>query len=96
MYAVTVRFSIKPSHFAEFLLLMVHNARTSLALEPGCRQFDVCTDPDQPDRVFLYELYDDRAAFESHLQAEHFREFDAAVAPMIAEKSVDCFSEVRS
>ncbi|MCZ0963946.1 putative quinol monooxygenase [Paracoccus benzoatiresistens] len=95
MYAVTVTFTIAQDRMADFLPLMLENAQTSLAEEPGCHQFDVCTDPGLPDRVFLYELYDDRAAFETHLQSPHFRSFDAAVTAMFAEKSVACFAEVR-
>jgi (4S)-4-hydroxy-5-phosphonooxypentane-2,3-dione isomerase len=34
------------------------------------------------------EVYDDRAAFDAHLAAAHFKRFDAAVAPMVASKAV--------
>lgn len=95
MYAVTVTFTIAPDRMQDFLPLMLANAETSLADEPGCRQFDVCTDPDLPDQLFLYEIYDDRAAFDAHLQSDHFRSFDAQVAGMIADKAVRCWAEVR-
>ena len=75
---------------------MIANARTSLAEEPGCHQFDVCTDPARPDEVFLYERYTDRAAFDDHLASAHFKAFDARVAPMIAAKEVRTYHEVRS
>jgi autoinducer 2-degrading protein len=38
--------------------------------------------------VFLYEVYDDRAAFDAHLSAPHFKSFDAATAGMIRSKKV--------
>lgn len=95
MYAVTVTFTIAPGRMRNFLPLIQANARTSLEDEPGCQRFDVCTDPDLADQVFLYELYDDRAAFDAHLQSAHFRGFDAEVAGMIADKAVRCFAEVR-
>lgn len=94
MYAVTVVFRIKPDHWDAFLPAMLTNARTSRAQEPGCHQFDVCTDPDEPNTVFLYELYDDRAAFDAHLESVHFRAFDAATAPMVADKRIRCFAQV--
>ncbi|MEV8467261.1 putative quinol monooxygenase [Fluviibacterium sp. DFM31] len=96
MYAVTVTFTIAAGRMPEFLPQMVANAQTSLNNEQGCQLFDVCTDPDLPDTVFLYELYDDRAAFDAHLHSAHFKAFDAAVAEMIAVKQVRCFAEVRS
>ena len=87
-YVVTVEFDIHPQHFAAFLPLMRENARVSREDEPGCRQFDVCTDPARPDTVFLYELYDERAAFDAHLASPHFKRFDAAVRDMVANKVV--------
>lgn len=92
MYAVTVTFTLHPGTRDAFLPLMRENARTSLDHEPGCRQFDVCTNGD--DVIFLYELYDSAEAFQAHLQSPHFQSFDAAVSDMIADKSVATFTQV--
>ncbi len=96
MYVVTVTFTLHPGRLAEFLPLMVENARLSLAEEPGCHTFDVCMSRvgGSDDEVFLYELYADEAAFAAHLESAHFKAFDAAVAEMIAAKDVRLFREV--
>jgi quinol monooxygenase YgiN len=73
---------------------MTGNARTSLASEPGCRQFDVCTDPARPDDVFLYELYDDETAFKAHLESAHFKQFDNQTAGMIVTKTIRTYAKV--
>jgi len=96
MYAVTVVFQIKAEVVEDFLPLMIANAEASLKDEPGCRKFDVCTDPDRPGDVFLYELYDDADAFQAHLQTHHFKSFDAKVAGMIAQKTVRTYAKVAS
>jgi (4S)-4-hydroxy-5-phosphonooxypentane-2,3-dione isomerase len=88
MYVVIVEFRIKPERVADFMPLMLENARASRETEAGCRIFDVCVDPADKTSVFLYELYDDRAAFDAHLATAHFKRFDAAVAPMVAAKAV--------
>lgn len=88
MYVVVVEFTIDPPRWDEFLPLMLENARRSREGEPGCRQFDVCVDEARPNVVFLYEIYDDRAAFDAHLAAPHFKSFAAATAPMIAERRI--------
>jgi (4S)-4-hydroxy-5-phosphonooxypentane-2,3-dione isomerase len=88
MYVVAVEFIIRPEALAAFMPLMLENARASRTDEPGCRQFDVCVDPKKPERIFLYELYDDRAAFDAHLATPHFKSFDAATAAMFAGKTV--------
>jgi autoinducer 2-degrading protein len=88
MYVVIVDFSIKPERLAQFMPLMLENARLSRETEPGCRVFDVCADPKEKTSIFLYEVYDDRAAFDAHLASAHFKRFDAAVGEMLASKAV--------
>ena len=88
MYVITVDFRIMPAHRESFRRRVLMQARDSLEKERDCHQFDVCVDGNDPDRVFLYELYTDRAAFEQHLASAHFQAFDAEVAEWILEKSV--------
>ncbi|MEM9147117.1 MAG: putative quinol monooxygenase [Pseudomonadota bacterium] len=92
MFVVTVLFEVGEPDAARFLLRMRQQAEDSLRLEPACRRFDVCTDPEQAGRVFLYELYDDRAAFDVHLASAHFRDFDTEVAPIVRSKTVQTWS----
>ena len=94
MYAVCVTFTLKSDQALQFMPLMQANARTSLAHEPGCVQFDVLSDPAKPDQVFLYELYVDPAAFDAHLASPHFKSFNAATAEMVADKVVQTWTEV--
>ena len=88
MHVIVVDFKIKPERLAEFMPLMLENASASRDTEPGCRVFDVCVDPKKETSVFLYEVYDDRPAFDAHLASAHFKRFDAAVAPMLVAKNV--------
>ena len=94
MYVVTVQFSIKPEHRVAFDALMLEQAKTSLQKEPACHVFDVCRPHTNSDQVFLYEVYEDCAAFDIHLQSEHFKAFDAAVAAMIAGKKIATMDRV--
>ena len=86
MYVIAVDFTIHEQHVAGFMPLMLENARLSRGTEPGCRHFDVCRDPLQAGQIFLYEIYDDRAAFDAHLATAHFKSFDAATKMMVAAK----------
>ena len=94
MYVVIVDFVAKPEHADAFRAEMVKNASASLDEEPGCRQFDVSVAADDPAKIFLYELYDDRAAFDAHLKTTHYREFDAKTAPWVAAKAARHFLRV--
>jgi len=93
MYVVTVVFEPKPEHSAAFRGAMLDNARVSRENEPGCRQFDVCVDP-ATGTIFLYELYDDRAAFEAHMRSTHFLAFDATSRDWVARKDVRLYERV--
>lgn len=94
MYALAVTFQIDPAKFDAFMPLVLKNARVSLANEPGCRQFDVCTDSARAGEVFLYEVYDSPDAFKAHTKAEHYAEFQAGIEGMIVGKDVKFFSQV--
>ena len=72
MLALVVEFRIEPAHVDAFDAAIRANARASLEREPGCRQFDVCRDPDDAALFFLYELYDDEAAIQAHLRVAAF------------------------
>jgi len=94
MFVVTVTFVLKPGKHEEFLPLMMANARKSASLEPGCRRFDVCEVPGAPDEIFLYEIYDDEAAFSDHKKTVHYLEFTARTGPLIADKRVKTYALV--
>ena len=91
MQALIVEFRIKPEHVEAFDAAITENARASRETEPGCRQFDVCRDPQDPQLFFLYELYDDDAAIAAHLQSAHFKSMDSAAAAWVESKSVRKF-----
>jgi len=41
--------------------------------EPGCRFYQPCRDPENPDVFLIFEIYDDEAAFAAHGASEHFQ-----------------------
>lgn len=88
MYVITVTFQVKAEAFADFHEAVLRQAQNSLEREEGCRRFDVCLSDERPGEVFLYELYDDRAAFEAHLETAHYKGFNEKVAPMLLDKQV--------
>jgi quinol monooxygenase YgiN len=94
MFVVVVEFNIKPAHQDDFMQAMVANAQASLQLEDGCHHFDVDVSIDNPNLVFLYEIYDDRAAFDTHLQSEHFISFNSTVTNYVASKQVRFFNRI--
>ncbi|MCP3867899.1 MAG: antibiotic biosynthesis monooxygenase [Gammaproteobacteria bacterium] len=96
MFVVTVEFLSKPEHREAFMEAMTQQAQHSLEREGSCLQFDVCRDPKNPDRVFLYEIYSDEAVFQAHLKSSHFLAFNEATTNWVAGKSVETWNRVFS
>lgn len=96
MFVVTVDFVVKAAFVEPFRAQMLANARASREREPGCRCFDVAFSEQDPTLVFLYELYDDAAAFAQHQRTEHFKRFDAATADWVERKAARTFRLVDS
>ena len=93
-FVLTVEFEVKPENIERFHALIAENARQSVANEPGCRQFDVARAQDQPNRIVLYEVYDDAAAFEAHGKMPHVAAFFAEARPMIASQKAQRLERV--
>ena len=83
-----VDFRLNPGTGDSFRRLIDANAQASVANEAGCRRFDVLAPKGETDRIVLYEIYADRAAFEAHLRTPHFAKFNSESAPLVAEKAV--------
>jgi len=92
MYVVTVTFVVQDAQIEAFDRAMAAQARNSVAREAGCHRFNVCKDPDDAARTFLYELYEDAEAFQGHLASPHFKDFDATVAPWLVSKEVETWT----
>ena len=72
MHAVVVTIDIKREYVDRFVAAMLANARNSVIHEPDCLRFDVIRDEKNPTRLFLYEVYRDRAAFDAHVTMPHY------------------------
>ena len=87
-YVITVDFRLHPGRRSAFRKLIDENARASVREEPGCRRFDVLEPKGEADRIFLYEIYDDRAAFEAHLKTPHFAVFNKESEALVADRKI--------
>lgn len=90
-YVVLAKFGVKPGCRETFVELALTDARASVANEPGCRRFDVLVPQDGADRVVLYEIYDDRAAFDAHLETPHLAAFREGIGDLVEDREVEFF-----
>ncbi len=87
-FAVWVQFDVKPGMLPAFLDAARLDAQGSVGNEPGCHRFDILQDPEVPNRVYFYEVYEDEAAFAAHREMPHFKTYFTTSEPMVAAKSV--------
>ena len=66
---------VKPECVAEFLAAARYNAEHATADEPGCVQFDIIQDRDDPNCFRFYEVYHDDAALAAHRETTHFKSY---------------------
>lgn len=88
MYVLVVIIDIAPGLKDKFIAEMLEDARGSLRDEPGCLRFDVIQDEKDSNRIYLYEAYADRAAFDYHMTTPHFLKWKDAVQDWFAAPAV--------
>ena len=91
---VLAEFKIEPGGMERFLELVERHAKNSLGQEAGCLQFDIVRDSRDENRVFLYEVYSDEAAFELHKAAPYLGWFRDQTKGLIAESRVTTHQRV--
>ena len=61
--------------------------------EPGCRFYQPCRDPEDPNAFLIFEIYDDEAAFAAHGASEHFQQIAVGEAFDLLERRDRTFYE---
>jgi quinol monooxygenase YgiN len=62
--------------------------------EPWCREFNITVLANNPNHVFLFEVYDNEDALKAHLQTPHYLKFRAATQGMVVDRNVRPLSAV--
>ena len=81
MFALFVTIQIKPGHRDEFIEATMGDAIGSNNDEAGCLRFDVHASDEDPNTVYLYEVYKDRDAWQvAHRSAPHYTKWRETVS----------------
>ena len=87
VYINAVDLVIVPSEMAKFIEAVKENGANAVK-EPGCHEFNISVLANRPNHVFLYEVYDNEAALNTHRATEHFKKYLATTASMVADRNV--------
>jgi autoinducer 2-degrading protein len=88
VHIVLVQVTVRPDILEEFERALLHNARESVAHDPGCLRFDVSQESADPTRWVFHEVYADAGAHAAHRKSPHFLAYDAVAARGVVEKRV--------
>ncbi|MCG5235740.1 putative quinol monooxygenase [Xanthobacter oligotrophicus] len=94
-FVVIAEFDVEPARLADFLAVARDDAAHSVVDEPGCQQFEV-TVLEGSSTVVFFEIYDDRAAFDAHLETPHLARFRATFPALIRAEPTVRFGALRS
>jgi quinol monooxygenase YgiN len=85
-YVVRATWTVQEGH--EDTVLANVRALTPLSrAEPGCQFYQAYRDPEAPEVIHLFEIYDDEAAYQAHGSSAHFQDlgFDKSI-PLLANR----------
>ena len=80
--ALYAQFSVKPGSEAR-VAEMMRELATLVRQEPGNVVFDPYVEEAHPNRYFVFEVYEDQAAFEAHISADYGARFNAELVELI-------------
>ena len=74
---------IDPAQLAAYKAALAEHTEAALRLEPDVLTLYSVARQDNPAHITVFEVYRDRAAYLSHLQAAHFLKYKATVEKMV-------------
>ena len=87
MLIVVARYVVADGHESRVAGLLRKNAEASRA-EPGCLEFSVYQEIDDPRAFLLYERYTSEDAFQAHRSTPHFEDMiELQVVPLLRERT---------
>ena len=82
MYVVLLPIQCKDGAKEQILEALVPNAQMSVETEPRCHRFDIVQDAGDANRIWMYQIYADEAAFKAHKQSQHVTRTREIVSPL--------------
>jgi autoinducer 2-degrading protein len=92
-YINAVDIDVVPGQVDAYLAALKENGVAAVH-EPGCHEFNITVSPKDPNHVFIFEVYENTAAFEAHRATDHFKKYAATTKDMVAKRDARMFASV--
>ena len=86
-FAIVATFDVADGRIEEFLPLLLAHRDRCLKDEPGTLRFEVLRPRTEENKVLVYEVYEDDAAFQVHWQGPSVARIRAETAGMVEKLS---------
>ena len=83
-----VELKMEEGRRGDFIARVQRHRELVLANEPACQRFDIVVPDGADDVVHLYEVYDDQAAVDHHMQTDYMAAYRADTASMVADRKI--------
>ena len=74
---------IDPAQRDAYQAAVKEQIESAIRSEPGVLTLYAVSDRDHPERIRVFEIYSDIAAYKSHLESAHFKKYKAAVERIV-------------
>ena len=74
---------IKPEYLDEYLSILKEESKASVELEPGVISIYPMYQKENPTEIRILEIYEDKKAYESHLETPHFKHYKTTTLKMV-------------
>jgi quinol monooxygenase YgiN len=79
---------IDPAQLDDYKAALKEEIAASIQMEPGVLKLYAVSVKDHPNQIRLFEIYQDQASYEAHLNSSHFRRYKLATKNMVKSLSL--------
>lgn len=74
---------VDPAQLNKYNTALKKQMTTAVKLEPGVLTYYAVADKNDPSSITILEIYADTAAYKSHVETSHFKEYKSTVQNMV-------------
>ena len=82
MYRIA-KIKVDANHLEQYKIALNEQMRAAIKLEPGVLSYTVVADKKDASSITIFEVYASSEAYQSHIQAAHFKKYKETVKEMV-------------
>lgn len=83
------KIQVDPAQLDSYNAALKEQMTTAVNAEPGVLTYYAVADKANPSHITILEIYADTAAYQSHIQAGHFKKYKAAVENLVKSLEIE-------